>query len=155
MLSFNFRRLLHRLDYQFCERYYLRNDSSECMPSLLFAGILMHYSAHANYLEYFSQQKIELIDYVAKLTYGTNDNVDLQIAKQELLSQVNNLTIVIGGKDFFFLDRPFLAGVSSLDKCVIIKLNIKILHFSFVHQPTDGSFLLHVCSHFHPDIPNE
>lgn len=58
-----------------------------------------------------SFQKVELIKNIEKLTFWAGDNEKLHFAKQELLSQINNLDISISGKGFFIINRQFLAGV--------------------------------------------
>lgn len=58
------------------------------------------------------KQKTELIKNIEKLTFWAGDNEKLHFAKQELLSQINNLDISISGKGFFVINRQFLAGVS-------------------------------------------
>lgn len=57
-------------------------------------------------------QKTELIKNIEKLTFWAGDNEKLHFAKQELLSQINNLDISISGKGFFIINRQFLAGAS-------------------------------------------
>lgn len=60
------------------------------------------------------RQKIDLIKNIEKLTFWAGENDQLHYAKQELLSQINNLDISISGKGFFIINRQFLAGVSHL-----------------------------------------
>lgn len=60
----------------------------------------------------YGAQKTELIKNIERLTFWAGDNEKLHFAKQELLSQINNLDISISGKGFFVIDRQFLAGVS-------------------------------------------
>ncbi|XP_031626147.1 uncharacterized protein LOC116342606 [Contarinia nasturtii] len=66
-----------------------------------------------NACHYCSIQKIELIKNIEKLTFWAGDNEKLHFAKQELLSQINNLDISISGKGFFIIDRQFLAGMAA------------------------------------------
>lgn len=69
----------------------------------------------------FPYQKIELIKNIEKLTFWPGDNEKLHFAKQELLSQINNLSISINGKGLFNIDRHFLAGVNYAMAICLIK----------------------------------
>lgn len=109
------------------------------------------------------KQKTELIKNIEKLTFWAGDNEKLHFAKQELLSQINNLDISISGKGFFVINRQFLAGVS-LGKTVDHFQNTIMTLFTmrlfpgtlfslsfllFFHLRTDGRRLLYVHHHFH------
>lgn len=80
---------------------------------MLHSGILSELLKSENFCEIFIIffQKTELIKNIEKLTFWAGDNEKLHFAKQELLSQINNLDISISGKGFFTIDRQFLAGV--------------------------------------------
>lgn len=60
-----------------------------------------------------SLQIAEYIKNIEKLTFWASDNRKLHTAKQELLSQIDKMRISITAKDFFAINRPFLAAVSS------------------------------------------
>lgn len=52
-----------------------------------------------------------MIKNIEKLTFRVDGDGLLHFAKQELLSQINNLDISISGKGFFTINRQFSAGV--------------------------------------------
>lgn len=74
-------------------------------------------------------QKTELIKNIERLTFWAGDNEKLHFAKQELLSQINNLDISISGKGFFVIDRQFLAGVSH--KSFVIEFSCRLYNTHF------------------------
>lgn len=55
---------------------------------------------------------MDLIKNIEKMTFYANDQRKVHIAKQEVLSQINNLDISISAIGLFNVDRQFLAGVS-------------------------------------------
>lgn len=57
-------------------------------------------------------QKTEFIQSIEKLTFWAGDNQKLHFAKQELLSQIQNLEISINVKGFFTVNRQLMAEVS-------------------------------------------
>lgn len=59
-----------------------------------------------------SLQKSEFIRNIEKITFWASNDRKTHNAKQELLSQINDLRISISGKEFFAIDRPFMAEVS-------------------------------------------
>lgn len=67
------------------------------------------------------------------LTFWVGDDKKLHFAKQELLSQINNLDITISGKGFFIINRQFLHGVSISDIVDTVKslfaFNFEIISF--------------------------
>lgn len=96
-----------------------------------------------NACHYCTVQKVDLIKNIEKLTFWAGDNDKLHYAKQELLSQINNLDISISGKGFFIVNRQFLAGVS-----VYFNLNFEMV-FLQNSRFTDGSRLLYVHHYIH------
>lgn len=54
---------------------------------------------------------MEFFKYAEKLTFWASNDRMVHIAKNELLDQINHLTISISGKGFFTIDRQFLARV--------------------------------------------
>lgn len=99
------------------------------MPLLLHSGILSELLKSENFCEIFIIffQKTELIKNIEKLTFWAGDNEKLHFAKQELLSQINNLDISISGKGFFTIDRQFLAGVYTVLKHVFISIKFRFI----------------------------
>lgn len=46
------------------------------------------------------------------MSFWARDCEKLYSAKQELISQINNLDISISGKGFFIINKEYIAGVS-------------------------------------------
>lgn len=90
------------------------------------------FSFECIYFHFKIFQKIEFIMNIEKLTFWTGDNNQkFHSAKQELLSQINNLEISITGKGFFTVNRELMAevklGVSF--ECGVCSLLIFIIFF--------------------------
>lgn len=87
-------------------------NTSQCMPLLFDSGIpIKRRSLNLNKL--YSLQISEYLRSIEKLTFWASDNRKMHTAKQELLTQIDNLRISINGKGLFAIDRPFLTGVCS------------------------------------------
>lgn len=61
----------------------------------------------------FISQKTALVKNIEKMNFWTSDCEKLHNAKQELISQINNLDILIEGKGFFIINKEHSAGVSN------------------------------------------
>lgn len=108
--------LLHRSISQFYECLDVDNDFDRCMPLLHGTGIgistirFFGNSFSHGFIHSFDQ-KTKLIKNIEKLAFWAGDNQKLQFAKQELISQINNLDISISGKGFFTVNRQFMTRV--------------------------------------------
>lgn len=65
-----------------------------------------------SFVFFFLQQKTAFIKNIEKLSFWADENQKLHFAKQELISQINNLDISISGKGYLTVNRQFMAGVS-------------------------------------------
>lgn len=82
------------------------------MPLLLDSGIPMNRRRCSKLTKLCSLQISEYLRSIEKLTFWASDDRRMHTAKQELLTQINNLRISINGKELFDIDRPFMTGVS-------------------------------------------
>lgn len=86
---------------------------SQCMSLLFDSGISIKRRRCSKLNILCSVQISEYLRSIEKLTFWASDDRKMHTAKQELLTQIDNLRISINGKGLFAIDRPFLTGVSS------------------------------------------
>lgn len=98
---------------------------------------------------------LQLSDYcrnIEKLIFWASDDRKMRTAKQELLSQIDNLQISISGKGFFAIDRSLLTGVSVHHDLSFTFSDLILLTLIFC---SDGSGLRHLCDHFTSTLPRK
>lgn len=84
------------------------------MSLLYSAGILSNHSPFSiSTRNSIYSQKAEFIKNIEKMSFWVGDHQKLHYAKQELLSQINNLDLSISGNGLFTVDRRFMATVRS------------------------------------------
>lgn len=90
-------------------------------------------------------QRRDLINTVERLHFWAAEDPGIQIAKNELLSQIKNLDMTISAKGFFTIDRHLLASVIFPEE-ILIQFDCVNVNGLF----TVRRWIVHVLRHLHP-----